>query len=208
MKYSIYDLLLKCLLFLALSSIILSILGFTSCNKVDSSLSQTVNLQSNTPIQNNSQINDEANIAVIQIIKTPLQEAVCNSSILADSANAKKLIIESKKLVDKLLSEGVDVNKADNHGQTPIFCITDQNLDIAEKLIAKGSNVNQSDENGQTPLINVVSNKNAKAVKLLIKSGANVNAKDKDNWSVLQQALVSGCSTIVNDLEKAGAKLD
>jgi ankyrin repeat protein len=204
MKNSSFNLLSLVLLILVFSSIIL----LTSCNKVATNLPQTVDIKSNlTPPQNNSQT-VEADTKPIQTNRTPLQEAVCNSSIMPDSANAKKFIAAARKTVDKLLNEGANVNTPDNIGRTPLFCATDQNIDVAEKLILRGANTNQSDINGWTPLMTAVADNNAKVIKLLIKNGANVNAKDKDNWSVLQQSLVNGCSTIVNDLEKVGAKLE
>ena len=44
------------------------------------------------------------------------------------------------------------------------------------------------------------------AVNILLKRGADVNGKDKDDWTASKEALLTGCADIVAMLEKAGAK--
>jgi len=44
------------------------------------------------------------------------------------------------------------------------------------------------------------------AVKILLERGADVNAKDNDDWTVLNEALLTGCADIISMLEKAGGK--
>ncbi|MEM7727629.1 MAG: ankyrin repeat domain-containing protein, partial [Cyanobacteria bacterium P01_A01_bin.45] len=107
------------------------------------------------------------------------------------------------KIIKILVKNGVDINRKDNQGQTPLFYWTND-LDITEFLINSGADVNTKNNYGQTALFKAVAytdltklilqhgaNVNAhyqKVAQLLIKHGANVNTKDNHGVTPLFRA--------------------
>ena len=78
-----------------------------------------------------------------------------------------------------LLQQGINVNAADNDGETALMEAADsRNADAVRVLIANGADVNAADEDGETALMIAADEGNLEAVKLLIEAGANVNARD------------------------------
>lgn len=79
-------------------------------------------------------------------------------------------------------------------------------------MIDKGANLETKDLSGMTPLVHAASNlphskKAPDIIKLLMKSGADINAKSPEGETILDMALSSMQSDIVNDLIKAGVNL-
>jgi hypothetical protein len=56
--------------------------------------------------------------------------------------------------IDRLITEGVDINKKDEEGLTPLhIAVENDQIETIKLLIRKGANVNERDENGLTPLL-------------------------------------------------------
>lgn len=81
-----------------------------------------------------------------------------------------------KVKVEKLLTQGVDVNNKDAGGMTPLFFA--QNTDMAQLLIDKGADLNIKN-NDKFSVLGFAINKHYDigVIKLLIEKGANVNMK-------------------------------
>jgi hypothetical protein len=55
-----------------------------------------------------------------------------------------------ENIAEFLIQEGVNVNKTNKRGKTPIYTV--KNSKIVSKLIDNGANLNHKDNNGETPL--------------------------------------------------------
>jgi ankyrin repeat protein len=79
--------------------------------------------------------------------------------------------------VKSLITEGSDVNIADENGTTPLHFAADRgHIDVVELLISKGADVNAETKRGFTPLHGAARTGDKDLVELLISKGANVNA--------------------------------
>ena len=90
---------------------------------------------------------------------------------------------ELKKL-QQLITAGIDVNKEDRHGETPLFmAIKAGNTKIIKLLLdAPGIDVNMEDRHGNTPLTTAAREGLSECVKLLLAApGIDVNKADKDD---------------------------
>lgn len=107
------------------------------------------------------------------------------------------------EMLNALLPHSRMVDVKDGAGDTPLM-IAARDVEIVKILIEKGADVNARNNLGQTPLALAIGS--VKAVRLLVEHGADVNAVDADNWSPLQEAMLSGCSDEILLLQRAGAR--
>ena len=86
------------------------------------------------------------------------------------------------EIVQYFLSKGVDVNQADEEGNTVLMTAAATNRDLAvyELLLPNVKNINQANNKGVTALALAVGSNSAAIVNYLISKGANVNALDKN----------------------------
>lgn len=83
-------------------------------------------------------------------------------------------------IVKYFMGKGVDVNKADNDGNT-VFMNASSGTDLAllELLLTKVNNVNAVNNKGESALTQAVKNSSAQVVSLLINKKADLKIKDK-----------------------------
>jgi len=119
--------------------------------------------------------------------RTPLHEAARSNSDVA------------YKTVSTLISNGADVNAADNNGRTPLHeaaCSGSRNVFAAIfTLIRNGADVTAADNNGRTPLHEAARlglDTAYKTISTLIRNGANVDAEDNNGRTPLHEATCSG----------------
>jgi len=112
-------------------------------------------------------------------------------------------------LVRYFLAQGVDPNRTDYRGFTPLHsAVRGHEVELVKDLIEANANVNakvKATSNGttditaqqfepgyinagQTPLMLLASNWNSEIVNLLIAAGANVRATDANGWNLLHYA--------------------
>ncbi|GAB3764228.1 ankyrin repeat domain-containing protein [Spirosoma pomorum] len=84
-------------------------------------------------------------------------------------------------LVEHFISKGVDINQADEEGNTPFMNAAASNRDVAvlEMLSSKVKNFNQSNQKGVTALAMAVRGNSPEVVTYLIDKGADVKVTDK-----------------------------
>ncbi len=86
-----------------------------------------------------------------------------------------------KAINEHFVAKGVNVNQADNDGNTPFINAASSNRDVAtiELLASKAQNINQANAKGETALMLAVKGNSPEIVQLLISKGADVNAINK-----------------------------
>jgi hypothetical protein len=101
---------------------------------------------------------------------------------------------------------GVDVNKADRYGATPLHYAANRgHIEIVNALIAAGADVNQANKHGEAPLHQAAKRGPVEIVNALIEAGAAVNQANNYGSTPLHYAVFRGPVEIVNALIEAGA---
>ncbi|OUM57702.1 hypothetical protein PIROE2DRAFT_28582, partial [Piromyces sp. E2] len=80
-----------------------------------------------------------------------------------------------------LMENGVDINKTDSTGYTPLTMACIKGHKGYEKmaifLIERGADINKEDENGDTPIMMACYHGCESVVQLLVKKGIDINEK-------------------------------
>jgi len=85
------------------------------------------------------------------------------------------------EIINYFISKGVDVNKADNDGNTALInAAAGRDTEALELLLPKVKNINAQNAKGESALSVAVQSGSTKAVELLLKNKANVAVLDKD----------------------------
>ncbi len=105
-----------------------------------------------------------------------------------------------------LLDAGVDVDKRDWAGSTPLYWAgRGDDLKSAKLLIAKGADVNAAADDGTTPLFGAVTDNSIGVAKYLIEQGADVNHMTNRGNTPLHSAASGGLKDFVVLLLEKGA---
>lgn len=121
----------------------------------------------------------------IEVFKYLVDELKLNPSALSkDDENIFHLIARKPnqdEIVTYFLSKGVDANKTDNSGNTPLIkAALEKNLGVISLLAEKTNDINFRNAKGESALTQAIRNSSAEVVSYLISKGADVNVKDKD----------------------------
>ena len=83
-------------------------------------------------------------------------------------------------IVQYLVEQGADMEKADNHGWTPLISASSRGcIDVVRYLLEQGANRDKANNNGETSLHYAALNGHLEITKLLMVYGADLNAKIK-----------------------------
>jgi serine/threonine protein kinase len=95
-------------------------------------------------------------------------------------------------IAQQLILAKIDVNKADNRGDTPLHLASkrkDVEARIIEILLANGARTDLRNNQGETPLISAISISKFETIELLLSRNSEVNISDKDGKTPLVRAI-------------------
>lgn len=106
------------------------------------------------------------------------------------------------KLIEFLLSQGVDVNAPDDRNRTPlhtaaIYNKAESHRASVEMLLKNGAEVDTRCQSGETALYFLVKKADVGMVRLLIDGGADVNAQDDHQETLLFEAVRTENTSLV-----------
>ena len=92
-----------------------------------------------------------------------------------------------------LIKHGIDVNKLDGTGTTPLLAMLknskgswDKQMELTELFLKAGADVSRDKNEETTVLMEAVDQENPDLVKVLLKAGADVNAVRKHETALLR----------------------
>ncbi|XP_066918421.1 kinase D-interacting substrate of 220 kDa B-like isoform X4 [Clytia hemisphaerica] len=104
------------------------------------------------------------------------------------------------------IEEGVNLEEADSHGQTPlIFAAEKGHLEIVAELLNRNVDANAKDQDGWTPLIAASKEGHVDVVGVLLENAAKYNIPDMGGWTPLVWAAYKGHTDVVHELLNYGA---
>jgi ankyrin repeat protein len=106
-------------------------------------------------------------------------------------------------VIQYLLSLDINVNMADQHGETPIFdCARKGKIQIAKLLISKFANINVENRVGELPIHLAAFKGNLDMIKLLIQSGAYLNKATNEDKYPVHYAIAGGQHEVIDYILK------
>jgi ankyrin repeat protein len=110
-------------------------------------------------------------------------------------------------LLHSQLQSGADANVRDDAGRTPLMdAVAAGQIEAVRLLLSAGADVNARTHAGRTPLIEAAAQGQLEAARLLVKAGADLNYAQRGWGSALKTAERTGHNDIAALLLKAGAR--
>ena len=111
-----------------------------------------------------------------------------------------------KDVVQLLLDEGAEIDKADIDGRTPLHLATyDGYKDVIILLLHRGADPKKASKDGESPLHDAASCGHRDVVEVLLDGGDDPNKADMDDWTPLHYASYNGHKDVVKLLLLRGA---
>ena len=157
-------------------------------------------------------------IGVLQTLEQAGADPAMRDPYEGETALHLALALPDTRILEWLLSEGLDVDAQDRHGVTALMraaglpAIEDTDPSEAERalrdarvLIAAGASVKVADADGRTALHHAVKAGAAETVDLLLMAGADPDVADSSGDTAVHVAAADGKDLIARSLLQAGA---
>jgi len=132
-----------------------------------------------------------------------VRDNVLSFSLMRACATNKKL------LALLLIKAGVNIEKKDHGGFSPLICACEEgHKEVVRLLLAYGANIEAKDNDGRTPLIYACEEDHKEIVELLLSNGANTEVKDENGETPLIEACSWGRREIVKLLLANGVNIE
>jgi hypothetical protein len=119
----------------------------------------------------------------------------------------EKYTRDAMLLSKTLLEHGADMNKPNDHNETPLMKAVDRgHTNVVKLLLSRGADVNAFDNDGLTALFDASRKGDVELTRLLLNHGADVNKTDNTGATPLHFAASTGKSAIVRILLEGGAQ--
>ena len=118
------------------------------------------------------------------------------------------ILLESKELVQYILSHGAQVNIKDLEGMEELYYAAEaDNVEVVELLIAAGAAVDARNNFGCTPLHKAAKCGNTAVVEMLLRAGADPNIRDNGGDTPLHRCAYYGNIKIAEMLVEYGVDI-
>jgi len=137
-----------------------------------------------------------------------INENSSSNDILALQTN-KSISYNIVNKVKYLINHGIDINKVNESGDTPLSVAVDYNNKILVKyLIEHGADINKENKHGETLLISTIKNGYLDMTRFLIQLKADVNKEDKNGNTPLIIAAKMRNEKLIKYLIEQGADIN
>jgi ankyrin repeat protein len=135
--------------------------------------------------------------------------AARRSPTTAEAALADRIQAGDRKAALDLIAAGVDVNRAQPDGTTPLqWAVYRVDRELVDRLLKKGAKANVTNRYGASPLHEAVRVADVELTGLLLEAGADANTANADGQTALMLAARTGNVPVAEALVKAGADVN
>lgn len=104
--------------------------------------------------------------------------------------------------IELLLQQGMNVNVANEYGETGLMLAIEEayNIQLVKILLKYGANIDAINEYGETALMLAIENNDIDLINLLLEYNPNINIKARDGYDALKIAEIFNNSEIIESL--------
>lgn len=145
----------------------------------------------------------------LNIVRQFLEAGGESPSVREDDSLLVYAVIQNRaEIAQEFLKRGIDVDKVDKNGCTPLVYAVDRNLTaIARILLKAGAGVNRIGRYGQTPLMQAVNVGRPDMISLLLEAGADTKIVSPEGDTAMSIAQRKNRNVVISLLANAGSPL-
>jgi ankyrin repeat protein len=147
--------------------------------------------------------------AITRFIAALVMVSATAISAHAQSALADRIQAGDRRAALELVAKGVDVNKAQPDGTTPLhWAVYKIDRELVQTLLRRGARADEANRYGARPLAEAVRVANVELVEMLLEAGADANGANEDGQTALMLAARTGNVAVAKLLVQRGADVN